>query len=405
MKEQIYKRIFLPELIHITILPNSGEDYLSQLLSCYNKLSYVILDNYTENHLVIKQTIFISAYNNKDFFRQKELLSGIYNTVFGNPVAITFVSQPPKNGHLVSIEFLVLHNYDHLIVTPKKFENNYYYTIENPCYKLIISGGLGTDLQISNILQQSCKSFESVKEILRIEGGDFSNIIRQWNYVENITGFVDQIKTTGQHYQILNDVRTEFYEQCNFKDGYPAATGVGMECGGVTIEFIALISNHLKVFPIVNPVQIDAHKYTSKVLFKNTLTEKHNETTPKFERAKLLVADSNALLYVSGTAAIKGEETISDRIIEQVQVTLKNIDHLVSHENLKIQGLDKIHYQKTVSIIRVYVKNSVDIETIEKIVSEKYGSDKCTYVKGDICRDNLLVEIEGVFELRFYGQK
>ena len=42
--------------------------------------------------------------------------------------------------------------------------------------------------------------------------------------------------------------------------GYPAATGIGTDAGGVIIDFIALSeSEQVQVLPIRNPGQVDAH--------------------------------------------------------------------------------------------------------------------------------------------------
>ncbi|GAB1450806.1 hypothetical protein MASR2M47_08620 [Draconibacterium sp.] len=68
------------------------------------------------------------------------------------------------------------------------------------------------------------------------------------------------------------------------ENGYPAATGIGMNCGGIIIEFLAVQSDDLKSFPINNPSQIAAHTYSKNVLAGEECMLK---TTPKFERAAI----------------------------------------------------------------------------------------------------------------------
>ena len=54
--------------------------------------------------------------------------------------------------------------------------------------------------------------------------------------------------------------------------GYPAATGIGMTAGGVVIDFLAAVND--QVWPVKNPVQVDAYKYSNEVLANNKFSDK-----------------------------------------------------------------------------------------------------------------------------------
>lgn len=60
--------------------------------------------------------------------------------------------------------------------------------------------------------------------------------------------------------------------------------------------------------PVDNPLQIPAHRYSEKVLASG---KESVRTTPKFERGRLL----GNVMFVSGTAAIRGKAAISPRIL------------------------------------------------------------------------------------------
>ena len=48
------------------------------------------------------------------------------------------------------------------------------------------------------------------------------------------------------------------------------------------------------------------------------------KTTPKFERAKRLTSGNNSMIYISGTAAIRGEETLIGVGLErQLHITME----------------------------------------------------------------------------------
>ena len=55
--------------------------------------------------------------------------------------------------------------------------------------------------------------------------------------------------------------------------------------------------------PIDNKLQVAAHAYSEQVLE----VARQKKTTPKFERAKSMSFQDRKLIYISGTAAIRGE--------------------------------------------------------------------------------------------------
>jgi hypothetical protein len=170
-----------------------------------------------------------------------------------------------------------------------------------------------------------------------------------------------------------------------------------MNAGGVIIDFIALSeSNRVKVSPIRNPGQVDAHRYSEKVLMGGA----PNKSTPKFERAKLVSFAGNHYFYVSGTASILGEKTMyPGDVSKQTLTTIENIQRLFSKENQQDLGIqfdiDEIRF----SHLRVYVKHKEDVHLVSRICEEKLHSSSYLYLESDVCRDELLVEIEGVFTI------
>ncbi|MGC8803225.1 MAG: hypothetical protein ACP5PS_05570, partial [Bacteroidales bacterium] len=159
------------------------------------------------------------------------------------------------------------------------------------------------------MLSQSIDAFEQMNLILKSEGFTFGDVIRQWNYIERIIDFTDN----SQHYQIFNDVRSNYYASSTFPYGYPSATGIGMSYNGIILEFLALKpASETHVKPIQSPVQTNAHQYSPRVLSNNQYTSLSClKSTPKFERGKAVYCPHGGMLFVSGTAAIKGEASAS----------------------------------------------------------------------------------------------
>jgi enamine deaminase RidA (YjgF/YER057c/UK114 family) len=392
-----------PKIHYFTILPTLGADLDSQLENCFSRLENLLSKTGFDKNEVLKQTIFVKAVNNVDYYKTKRYILEKSKRKFGFPIPITVVAQTPENNSLLSMEIGVLKHANNYTIERKTHLGIDYIIIQNLSSKFLISGGITQDLEITDTLRQSEQSFLIMNSLLKDEGFEFSDVIRQWNYIEKITDFTGQGECKSQHYQIFNDVRSRYYKQSKFENGFPAATGIGTCAGGIIIYFFALKTSVANaIHPVKNPVQVDAHKYTHDVLEENSLVPKKTESTPKFERAKLVISESAATLFISGTAAIKGEYTIPDNNVEtQTRVTLENIRILAGDANLATYGLSLDYKKKYFSLLRIYVKNEGDIPAVKKIIDELHPGCPCKIIQSDVCRANLLVEIEGVMEFEW----
>jgi enamine deaminase RidA (YjgF/YER057c/UK114 family) len=384
-------------LEYFSIVPNKGIALNEQLEDSYNQLTQYLNNHGINKTNVVKQTLFVSEFNNTDYLRTKTKLIEASKLFFQSNIPTSIVPQPPLNSCLVAMEFVIVHSLENTEIRLKKSGKCEYAVIQTPRYILVFAGGLGSDKQTTDIYAQSMDAFEQMYGILLAENMDFSNVVRQWNYIEKITDCSDK----NQHYQIFNDVRSAFYGNCNFIHGYPAATGIGMETGGVIIDFIAIKENkNLTILPIKSPVQSDAHQYTKKVLAHNETAGNEMVTTPKFERAKAIISGNSCLVHISGTSAIKGQFSVeANDAATQINFTLDSIYQLTSVNNLQKQGINSAHAKITPCYFRVYVKNSSDYSKVKE-ATEKYIKDvPAIYLKADICRPELLVEVEGVFTI------
>jgi enamine deaminase RidA (YjgF/YER057c/UK114 family) len=386
------------EMIYFSLVPYSGSTLKEQLDNCYNQLNQYLDEHELGKKNVVKQTLFISDSNLTSYLKNKKNLLDVSAGFFKCNIPTSVVPQPPLKDILVSIEFVVVPDSDKIDIHLKRNDRNDYIIIQTPKYIQVVASGLGSDKEISDIYTQSMEAFEQMHNILKAENMDFSNVIRQWNYIEKIT----ELNGNNQHYQIFNDVRTAFYNNSQFIHGYPAATGIGMETGGIIIDFIAIKENmNMTILPVKSPVQSDAHQYTKKVLAHNEIKAGITaETTPKFERAKAIVSGNSCLIHVSGTSAIKGQFSLeANDASTQTNFTLESIYQLVTNENLQKQGINCIHSKANPCYFRVYVKNASDYLKVRD-ACEKYFKDvHAIYLKADICRPELLVEVEGVFTI------
>ncbi|WP_455638031.1 chorismate transformation enzyme, FkbO/Hyg5 family [Parabacteroides sp.] len=336
-----------------------------------------LLAQLPQNELILRLAFFGTPSDNEQYVSRRIVLREKIRKYYGNcePV-VSYVSQPPLNAGLV----LEAHTYtpdegDH--ITYKHIGAFPYVVLENGCGRFLFAGGFHGDVINFGIEQQSKEVFHLVSDLMRREGFPINSIIRQWNYIEQITKFDGE----DQHYQIFNNARSEYYSKATWDNGYPAATGIGANLGGILIDLDAAVFSNPDCFatPIDNKLQVAAHAYSEDVL----AAAHSKKTTPKFERAKSMTFGDRELIYISGTAAIRGEETLVGVGLErQLHITMENIAELIGEAKLKM--------------LRVYLKDMSFYEEAERLLNAYKLNIPISYMWADVCRDELLIEIEGI---------
>ena len=335
-------------------------------------------------------TFFINAAGDNDFYEKRESIEQACNENL-QKLPVSIISQPAGSGVAMEIwTHETCKNLQHKSWCGLK------YTIYNDAFGQFIWGlGMLSNNPTLNFREQASSAFERMKTVLSLEEFSFDHLIRQWNYIPGILKTHTENGRLYQNYQLFNDIRQYYYGIYKRNTVYPAATGIGMDCGSVTIDFVAVkLNDNTRVAGLSNPNQINAFNYGQDVLIGSAMKADENKKAPLFERAKYIGAEENAFVFVSGTASITGEKTIGlDDVVEQTRVTIKNISDLTSCDNIRSTGA-KIA-KKNYTYLRVYVKREDDFNAVGEICKEKYGDIPMLFIKADICRDNLLVEIEG----------
>lgn len=369
----------------------NGETFEEQLQECREEIDQ-ILNN--KNYNILKVCFFVNSENPNMFLKCTKLVQNIMNETARVLVPYEIIAQPPiENKVSMEICYLDVSRYDSLCITYKKFEEIRYCILANEDEKEVICPGITFYTKGVNLSSQLKQCYETMEQILLNENMDFSNVIRQWNYLEGILDIIKIDNKSIQRYQMLNEIREEFYSKCKFVNGYPSATGIGMNYGGFVLGFIASSLN-TGVYPITNVEQIDAHRYSEHVLAGEQIKELSTKATPKFERAKLVLSDKSSELYISGTASIKGEETIGvDDVLEQTKIIFSNIRMLVEQQYKDSNSGKEMKYKA----IRIYIKERDLVIKVKKLVQEEFLlKNALIFLIADICRDNLLIEIEGI---------
>jgi chorismate lyase/3-hydroxybenzoate synthase len=125
----------------------------------------------------------------------------------------------------------------------------------------------------------------------------------------------------------------------------------------------------------------------------------HGDRSPSFARATYMDWGEDKYLYVAGTASIVGHKSChKDNPLLQLQETQENLDSLLNHSKCLLnRNAEKVEI-KDASVIKTYVRNVESLPLVKKLMEERLaGAQSRLYLVGDICRSELLLEVEGVW--------
>lgn len=205
----------------------------------------------------------------------------------------------------------------------------------------------------------------------------FPYLARIWNFIPDIIGE----QAGEERYRLFNIARQAAFAAAGrtVTGDVPAATGIGLDAKTLQIYFIA---SRVRPIPIENPRQVSAFHYPSQ----------YGRKSPTFARAVVLPIEPAPVLLISGTASIVGHETVHPGDVEaQTHETLANLSALVAAANQQTGkaafSLDRLAY-------RVYIRRANDFAAVRAIVETSLSAAPRQEVRADICRPDLLVEIE-----------
>jgi enamine deaminase RidA (YjgF/YER057c/UK114 family) len=233
--------------------------------------------------------------------------------------------------------------------------------------KFCYLGGLLPEDSSKTNMEQTADVFKKMEQALNTVGMDFSHVVRTWLYINEILDWYDD----------FNFVRTDFFDKHKVFDGLvPASTGVGVS----NPASAALVAEVLAIQP--QPGKIEIEKVGSPLQCPAT------DYKSSFSRAVEVRFSDYRRLYVSGTASIDGDgNTIYvDDVKKQIARTMEVVEAILISRDMDWNNVSRaIAYFPDLSnahLLDEYCKKN----TIPKM--------PLAIAHGDICRDDLLFEIE-----------
>jgi enamine deaminase RidA (YjgF/YER057c/UK114 family) len=351
---------------------------------------------------VVKLTFFVRAASGAELGRRtRDVAAAMRSIVPSACPAVGVVAQAPERGREVGLEALVLRRRSRTLeAVPKIWRGVPYVVLRSRGGCEVVAGGI-TGGRSGDLAARTRAAFAKAAGLLAREGLGFADVVRQWNFVEDITGRSGAGPRGRQNYQIFNDIRAAAYGRGGLASGFPAATGIGVEAGGFVLELIAAAGTAAeRNLAVSNPLQTDAHRYSPRVLVGASGAAGRVKKTPKFERARVVLSGGAGTCYVSGTAAIVGEDVVRPGdAAGQTRATVRNIMRLVSAANLRRSGLAGARVGPRFMNVRTYVKREEEVPEVARIVKASFPGAAALFVVADVCREDLLVEIEGAVDV------
>jgi enamine deaminase RidA (YjgF/YER057c/UK114 family) len=372
--------------VSLMLTPQGRGSLRDQVLELLT-LQEEILSRQRHRMVVTSQTVFLR--NLTELIACRELMQQHFGA---NWPATNFVFEPPCCGAALAIESWAIGGPGTQL---KRFGPNTA-AVEYNGNRWVYCTGVTSPQNGADVYHQTRTLFERINEELAQAASAFSHVVRTWFYLGSIT----ETDNGAQRYKEFNRARTDFYRDIEFRCSlsepsipqgiYPASTGIGMQGRDLVGSCIALETRRpdALLLPLENPQQTPAYAYHPRF----------SPHSPKFSRGMALVLGDYLTTWVSGTASVLYSKSLHPGdIAKQTEQTIDNIQRLISSENFGFHGID--HSGSALgdlAKIRVYLKRPQDFSVCKAICDERFGAIPAIYAVADVCRPELLVEIEGV---------
>lgn len=387
-----YSVVELNDVRHVfaSAVPRTGSSLQEQAWDALRTIKDVNQEEGTRGSIV-EQAVFMKDIGELEACRK------IIHDFYGPELpATTFIPQPPCDGKLLAIEALGVGRDREGV------------EIQRLCERLVVVKHSGVswvhcaqivpETTATGVYDRSLSAFGKMRQMIESVGMRFEQVIRTWLYLGDIVG----AEGNTQRYKELNRARTDFFRDIRFSPVptpssfdpklsiYPASTGIGANSRDVVMSCIALATERDDIIgtPLENPLQTSAFDYSVK----------YGPKSPKFARAMALSCGPFVTIFISGTASITRSETrfVGD-VAGQTRQTLDNIEALISEDNLRAHGMPGLGSTLgRLALVRVYIKHQEDYAKARAVCEERLGELPTIYAVADVCRPDLLVEIEGI---------
>lgn len=221
---------------------------------------------------------------------------------------------------------------------------------------------------------------QAYRELLaRVRPSAHPFLLRIWNYF----GQINLGEGDDERYRRFCIGRASAVDAM-FNDPPPAATAIGTPRATGSVQVIALCTRRAGL-ALENPRQTPAWQYPREF----------GPVSPGFSRGALVGDGAGLRLLASGTASIVGHVSQhAGDAAAQLRESLLNLDVLLqegARRSGRQFGLGRC------DALRVYLRHAADLDAVRAALGDQLPLERVLFLHGEICRRELLVELEGVF--------
>jgi chorismate lyase/3-hydroxybenzoate synthase len=226
------------------------------------------------------------------------------------------------------------------------------------------------DLESTDLMQGACTAYTRLLAFIRSRG--YPHPLRMWNFVSRI----HERNPEGERYQAFCVGRDHAFRLAGIAPAqFPAATAVGAGAPGLLIY---LFAGRTPGRPVENPRQVSAYRYPPR----------YGPRPPSFARAVRYCWPGGSHFFVSGTASVVGHRSLHPgELGPQLRETLFNLDALSSGA-----GAGRPAF------LKVFLRDPGHLAQAEAGLRRWAPTDTpALYLQAEVCREELEIEIEGVY--------
>jgi len=222
--------------------------------------------------------------------------------------------------------------------------------------------------------QEAQAMFARADAVLQSTGGSYADVVRTWIYLADILQWYDEFNP------VRGALYSQFAESRQTDSSWPpASTGIkGRAPGGAHCL--------MNLFAIGGPGRRDI----SVELLRNPRQSEATGYGSAFSRGMAITFDGVETVHVSGTAAVdeEGRSACVGDLKGQVNHTLDNIVSLLNTRNMTLDDFVSS---------TIFIKQGHNTEIVRELIEErsKFLANG-VYVAADICRPELLFEVDGI---------
>jgi enamine deaminase RidA (YjgF/YER057c/UK114 family) len=427
--------------VFASAVPRRDGTLPEQLYDALQVIAAVIEQEGTRGSIV-KQAVFVR--NIEDIPEVRRMIGEFYGD---DLPATTYVPQPPCDGKLVAIEAMGVGGGGEQVDIRRLSERTVITSHDGVDW--IHLAHITPETDATRVYDRTQSALEAMSAGLTERGYRFEQVLRTWLYLGDIVGREPDPLNEGndcERYREMNRARADFYAGIQFGSDvgsdvgwaerseshheadsggtrcarptlhglpssagrqpkiagqarplngepapwYPASTGIGTDGDDLILSCIALATRRsdVRLVALENPLQTSAFEYEYV----------YGQRRPRFSRAMAVASGPYATTFISGTASITGSDTQHpDDVAAQTTQTFDNIEALIGEGNFARHGLPgRGATLRDLALVRVYIKRQHDYPAVRAICESRLGEVPTVYAVADICRPDLLVEVEGL---------